>query len=493
MARFARLALALVLAAVCAVSHAGLNPTWGAWSPVSPSSGGAGSCEGLASAYAPAGGYTLTDILYNFTSSGQHATCKITGDGYQCAFVPANNCNGAIVNTGDFNRTAICTSGYSFSASTGLCEPIQCAAPYTMVNGQCQTPCVAYAGKDAGYYNVFRGGTEAGGMPAGGMSFELCVPGPMLSPPITVPGWAKGCLAKQSGDRMGYFGSYDAGTGWYVGSHATHDGTECTMNESNTGFPGSPVPTTGTGTATGKVTASDCKVGEYFGEVNGVGVCVKPDPGVTPTVTDSTGSGSVTTSGPEGTVTTTTGKDSVTVCKNGQCTVTTTITVDQTTGSGTGTTTTTVVTGSSETMGLGEYCAENPKAPLCGEGGSFGGTCTSGFACEGDALECAIAKAVNEQKCLMTPSDAIQTEANKITNGTWAADLQTEVIDLGELNKSNPFGSSCPPDQTFTVLGASFIIPLASACPELQMLGNLAVAMTLLTATIFVLRGFGST
>jgi hypothetical protein len=78
-----------------------------------------------------------------------------------------------------------------------------------------------------------------------------------------------------------------------------------------------------------------------------------------------------------------------------------------------------------------------------------------------------------------------------LTNGTDTPDpkLSARIENLGNFDQTNPLSSSCPSDATVTAGGQSFSIPLSQACGSLQVIGNLAVAFTLLGATLFVLKG----
>lgn len=55
------------------------------------------------------------------------------------------------------------------------------------------------------------------------------------------------------------------------------------------------------------------------------------------------------------------------------------------------------------------YCAKNPTSAQCKKG-SFGGACSSGFQCEGDAVQCALAKEVHQRNCqwFQDPSQAVK-------------------------------------------------------------------------------------
>jgi hypothetical protein len=174
----------------------------------------------------------------------------------------------------------------------------------------------------------------------------------------------------------------------------------------------------------------------------------------------------------------------------GSCTTTVTTT---TTVNGGAPTTSTKTT----TEGKGQFCAGNPGSKECGDGdgSSFGGSCQASFVCTGDAVQCATAKAVNDQLCEFKEAfevgDDAKALANRVMEGTEVPDpkANAELVNLGAFDQSNPWGTACPTDIAVTVWGRSTVIPLGRHCETLRLLGNLAVAMSLIVATVFVIRG----
>lgn len=225
--------------------------------------------------------------------------------------------------------------------------------------------------------------------------------------------------------------------------------------------------------------------GKCPGEVNGVTVYVNCSSSASNTTrTQSTPSVTTTTSTTGMTQTTPTqGTQTGVTCEGGKCTVT--VTVTQTDTNGAVTTTTSTGTGDQATT-----CKQFPDAPACDNGSTFTGTCETKFTCGGDAATCAIARAVNESRCLLNASSQVTSEWNSMASGTGTA-LTTVTKNIGQFNQTNPFSSACPADQTLTVAGRSIVIPLSQACSVLQMMGNVLVAFTLLAATVFVLKGLG--
>lgn len=231
-------------------------------------------------------------------------------------------------------------------------------------------------------------------------------------------------------------------------------------------------------------TAEDTCPGGASGQVNGVTVCVPYD-GTENTIETVGESESTST---EGDTTTSTSTTSTTTCSNGSCTTTTNVTTNVNGGTPTTKTTTTAEP-------QDEFCRKNPTATQCKENGSFTGNCNSSFVCKGDAIQCATAKAANEQLCkfkdMLEMDTATRALVDKVLAGTWEKNPKDEprTENLGSFDQSNPLSGACPGDIAISIATVSVVIPLGSFCPQLQMMGNLLVAFTLLSATVFVFRG----
>lgn len=235
-----------------------------------------------------------------------------------------------------------------------------------------------------------------------------------------------------------------------------------------------------------------CK-GGFWGEVQGVQTCV-PYSGDTNTIESKQKGTTTTTTGGTGidgtptTSTTTTGTTTTTTkCDGASCTSTKATETKQGDGSTTTTTTETKVTREA-------YCATNPADPVCKTSetvGSVTGSCTGGFTCSGDPLQCSIAVATAKSRCLLDAGTGIEATRSALEAGTFGPQLVTVSRDISSFDQVNPFGGSCPGDHQLTLQGFSVVLPLSQACGELQLMGNVLVAFTLLAATIFVVRGFG--
>lgn len=295
---------------------------------------------------------------------------------------------------------------------------------------------------------------------------------------------------------------------WYHFGTLTLTGGTCNLVEGATGE--NPDGTTPTDAAP-PVDDRKCPNG-FPGTVNGIETCV-PYSGQNGV---GVSGGTTTTTNPDGSVTTTT-TQAQTSCTGASCTTTTTTTT--TTGGGTPSTTTTsttttrnefcrnnpidpVCTGSA-TGGVGTgdgngegngFCKENPGSPICKQS-SFSGSCAASFVCDGDAIQCAIAKEQHIRACKMfdDPSPESQLyEANKGKEGNQTGDNpNNETVSLtGRIDTSDALGGgACIPDLNVTVWGQSFTLPFSTICPSLAMLGNLLVAVSMLLSARIVTRG----
>jgi hypothetical protein len=146
----------------------------------------------------------------------------------------------------------------------------------------------------------------------------------------------------------------------------------------------------------------------------------------------------------------------------------------------------------------GDYCKDNPSLPIC-KASNFGGSCTAGFICDGDAAQCASARGIWETRCLIDKFDfeVKNTALNGL--GKSATDLIGDPSDhprkakidksLGSFDNTNPFASTCPPDYVFTVLGQQQTIPFAGMCSLLVLMGQLLVGLTMLASATWLVKG----
>lgn len=219
-----------------------------------------------------------------------------------------------------------------------------------------------------------------------------------------------------------------------------------------------------------------CQVGtcRAKGTINGqtVDKCV-PCNTVT-TSNDKTSTKETTTTNPDGTTTTKTANTtstSTTSCKDGTCTTTTQTTVLNEDGKEETTTET-------YEQDRGSFCEENPNHQLC-KSSSWGGACGN-YSCDGDAVQCAQARAAAELLCkLDVPANSEQAIAGQqAVNGTLSGSTPESITSsVGQFNTTNPYTSSCPGDVEVNVGGvASFSIPISRACPYIELIGWVLVA-----------------
>lgn len=244
----------------------------------------------------------------------------------------------------------------------------------------------------------------------------------------------------------------------------------------------------GTQTTTTRADPPECPGGQP-GYVNGKKVCIPFDAN-TPMVSDKT---SVKTEdGVDGSKTTTS-TVSKTSCAAGNCTTRDVVTVVVTGPGGSVTSSTTAGT-VGQSLTKGDYCAQKPGSPECkgGAGGSFGGECSTGFTCDGDAVLCATAKAANAQVCLLSKASDESALYETSKSGTSTGITNVNVgISSASFDASNALGTggACIADMTTTIAGQVLTLPFSNVCPYLQHLGTLLLALSWLTAISIVGRG----
>lgn len=230
---------------------------------------------------------------------------------------------------------------------------------------------------------------------------------------------------------------------------------------------------------------AQCPVGQCPGTINGVPVCV-PCTGKT----DTQSSGTKTTTNPDGSTTTTTTTTNSTSDGGSTTTTTTTNTTNTPAGGGAPTTTTTTDT---ETKPKDSFCIENPDSPLCKQS-SFGGSCGS-FSCDGDAIQCAMAKEQHKRNCVL-----FETETEQSTLGRDAAagndplksqfptaEGQKQTIDLSsKLDQSGFLSGSCPAPLQTSFMGHQITLDWSNACMVVEWLGYLVVASAMVLAYLII-------
>lgn len=272
-------------------------------------------------------------------------------------------------------------------------------------------------------------------------------------------------------------------SGTYFGGPAESTGVNCSDGQSSPGVIPSQVPP-----------------GKCPGTVNGTTVYVACDrTWAAPTNEGGTNTG--------GSGNSTTSATTQTTCTAVTCTTTTTTTTTQTSGTGAGGQACTTAapctsTGTStKDTPASEYCKANPGDKQCSgdedDESSWGGSCAAAFACDGDAIQCAMAKEQHVRNCAIfdTPTtlsgigEAAATGTNPSDHPKNAA--ESVAIELATALSAVPlFGATgqCPQDVPFQVMGQSFALPFSTLCPYLQLLGAAFLACCYMTAGFIVFR-----
>lgn len=228
------------------------------------------------------------------------------------------------------------------------------------------------------------------------------------------------------------------------------------------------------------------------GTYNGATIWVKCSSTNETTKTDNTTTKTETNGGSSTTGTTTTSTTSKTSCDGSNCTTTTTTTTTNPDGTKTDKSETT-------SQAQADYCTRNPNATACKRPeGSFGGSCTAGFSCEGDAVQCAIAREAYRRNCELLEKETPESTLGKsIANGedrpVGHPGNSPEIVNVsGNINQTNPYGGSCPPDINLNVYGKTVIVPLSNACDIFKWMGYIAVAFTMYAAARITMSGIST-
>jgi hypothetical protein len=137
---------------------------------------------------------------------------------------------------------------------------------------------------------------------------------------------------------------------------------------------------------------------------------------------------------------------------------------------------------------------------------SFGGSCSASFSCDGDAVQCAIAKEQHERNCAFydpaSQPGPMGDDAGRFTNArsdgdspAWSptnvANVDSATIDFASgLSTQKHFGSSCVADQVVVLLhlGRAVVIPWSSWCSQMQLIGKLVLAVSALLCVGIVFK-----
>ena len=282
---------------------------------------------------------------------------------------------------------------------------------------------------------------------------------------------------------------------WYASGPAVAKSGTCTFDPA--------APPSGTGTEadpkTGAGSSSDvdptCSPPKQKGQFNGVDVCLSPKPG-DPVVSKKETTTKPPTSAASAATAPATTTTNTTTCAAGSCTTTTT--TSTTVGGVKGPETVSETKESQD-----DFCTKNPKVTQCLVG-SFSGSCASGFTCEGDAVQCAIARETHARNCqTLQPDTDTNSIFNKAVAGQDPADLTAaktaaaaNAVSVGTFNQDGfSWPRACPADPVITLSwysAESLTLPFSRLCGPFGLMADAAVAITALGCLLFVLRGSGS-
>lgn len=232
-----------------------------------------------------------------------------------------------------------------------------------------------------------------------------------------------------------------------------------------------------------------CPEFQVLGYVNFKAMCV--DGGVaqnphTPKAPARTNTSTTTVTNPDGSTT----KISQTTHEDGSTTTTTTTTQPNGDTTVAGTTTPAATADPVDDM-----CKQNPSLPICkAEKSSFSGSCGA-FVCEGDAIQCALASEIHKRNCTMFVEKTSLSElGDSLGNGTDSGvstnpaktENRVSVVLPSSLSMGGSITSRCLSDLSVQVMSSTVVIPFSRACPYLEIMGKIVVAMSLLVAARIV-------
>ncbi|MBV7540000.1 virulence factor TspB C-terminal domain-related protein [Acidovorax sp. sic0104] len=141
------------------------------------------------------------------------------------------------------------------------------------------------------------------------------------------------------------------------------------------------------------------------------------------------------------------------------------------------------------------FCEENPDSPICKKS-TWGGSCAWNFQCDGDAIQCAMAKEQHIRACKLfddaSPESALY-ESNKNKEGAQTKDLpgSREESMANRVSTADAFGGGgqCIQDLNIAVMGQAVSLPMSKVCPIVGVIGNIMIGVALLLAVRIVGRG----
>lgn len=383
-----------------------------------------------------------------------------------------NTANTVTYNTAYFNPGS-CPTGWTADTTLQKCKRVSgytCPAGqnWTLTGSNCTRPDCPATGTviSSGWYDL---GTN----------------------PDTNAGWSQIGLVCNNGCSAMFHGYIPGGSAIIGG--VTHYYAEGEYRASQPEYAsctsGNPVPST-----TGGLPNSTCGANQDAGYVNNKFVCVDRSSGqpvdttTAPAPTTSTTQQSPPVTNPDNSITTTT---TTTNTDNSTTTITTTVYPD---GSKTTTQTNTPAPNTDPTAA---FCEENPDSPLCAKS-SFGGACGA-FTCDGDAIQCAMAREQHNRNCsLYDEANTFSNLVDKDNPGGTQAQVAAATAALNQDGSSDfdmwttfqqkqqvymQFSSTCPDSMGFEFKGQQYTFDLSVLCEigkVLKLLLHLTAYMTIM-------------
>lgn len=370
-----------------------------------------------------------------------------------------------------------CPPGLSLDPSTGVCKQPSPSCPSgqirDLVTQNCRTDCSLLAGQKAitgaWYYNVMSsvGCSQVAAAATYSTGMKTSSGQPITTGQMVMP---NGCAAAV----------------FYVGGGVSPSGSPTCYISATYGGDAPGTSPNSPPQLSNNPTPQPCGAGQCYGTVNGQSMCVTCGSINTPNPTTTTSS----TTNSDGSVTTTTK-----VCDpDGTCTTSSTTTIN---GVTVGSPITTKTTGPGTGTNPGDtppssFCTDNPSSPLC-KTSSISGSCT-GFTCDGDAVQCAIASQQYKLVCDFEKTSDMSDLGNQVVAGNdpLAASNPTAPANVIQhdlstsIDQSRFLSSSGMADKTISVAGKSFVIPFSKANPVLDIMGAIVVTFSLLAAVRIV-------
>lgn len=219
--------------------------------------------------------------------------------------------------------------------------------------------------------------------------------------------------------------------------------------------------------------ANPCPTGQSIGLINGIPQCFGTMTALPPVPTTTTTVNAAPVVNGDGTTTSV----STTTAPNGERIVTTVITDTATARELSRSSTQTLVEVPKSTTD--KFCVDNPQTPLC-KVSTFTGNCNAVPTCDGDAVQCATARAVFAMNCelaktstLSVLGDAVAAGSDPLASSLPSSSNFSTVNVAGLIDSSDALsGSGCLADQTFDfVSGQTFTLPWSQLCGSFVLMG----------------------